>query len=115
MTDTLHAMVWLTDENFERCTAERTEVLRYYTERRRVSGFHPLLGNKSYNEEVTHLWTTEEIPFDVPAGARVSHVMVQIGDLKIPNMLECGVTDFPSAGVFNVWPLNMEVREKLDD
>lgn len=114
MADVFQAQVWLADENFERCTAVHTETVAYVIERRRVPGFHPLLENTSHDEEVTRLWALEEIPFAVPAGARVSHVVVKVGGFEIPAKLGSGATDFPSAGTFNVWPLNVEVKEKLD-
>lgn len=106
MADTLHTQVWLADENFTRCTAERTEVLGYSIERRRVAGFH--------DEEVTHLWAMEEILFDVPAGARVARVVVRVGEYTLSTKFESGVTDFPSAASFVVWPLNMEVKERIE-
>lgn len=113
MADVMQARMWLTDENFERCTAVRTETVGYSIERRRVPGFHPLLENTSHDEEVTRLWALEEIPFAVPAGARVSHVVVKVGGFEIPAKLGNDATDFPSAGTFNVWPLNMHVAERL--
>ena len=114
MADTLHAQVWLADENFVRCTAERTEVLGYSTEHRRVGGGSPLLENTSHDEEVTHLWAMEVILFDVPAGARVARVVVRVGEYTLSTRFESGVTDFPSAATFAVWPLNMEVKERIE-
>lgn len=114
MADVMQAQMWLVDENFERRSPVRTEAVGYSIERRHVTEASPACA-QSWVEETTRLWTLEEIPFPVPAGARVAHVVVKVGGFEVPGKLECGVTDFPSAGVFNVWPLNVEVREKLND
>lgn len=114
MADTLHVQMWLVDENFERRSPVRTETVGYTIERRHVTEASPVCA-QSWEEKVTRLWALEEIPFAVPAGARVAHVVVKVGAFETPAKLECGVTDFPSDGTFNVWPLEMEVREKLND
>lgn len=114
MADLVLAKVWLAGPEFERCTAERTETLAYSTERRLVSKFHPLLPSNPYTEEVTRLWALEEIPFDVPPGARVSYVGVRIGEHVEFLDLRSDAAKFDRAGTFLVWPLNFEVRERLD-
>ena len=113
MADVLQGTVWLAGPTGERCTDKRTEPLGWAITRRKDSEFHPLLGNTRYDVEVTHLWTLEEIPFDVPAGAVVRFAVVEVGGRELRAELDNGATDFPSAGVFNLQPLDVEVKERI--
>lgn len=112
MANLLQGSVWLADHTGKRCTDVRTEPLGWAITRRRDSEFHPLLGNTSYDVEVTHLCTLGEISFDVPMGVRATHVMVQVGDHKISVKLKPRQVNSPSPGVVNVGPLDFEVKER---
>lgn len=114
MTELVQAKVWLAGPDFERCTAERIETLGYYVEVREVSiDASHFTQEHSWREEVTRLRTLEEIPFDVAAGSRVTYVVTSIRGREVFSRLECGTTDFPSTGVFNVRPLSIEVKERI--
>lgn len=113
MANVLQGRVWLAGPTGERCTAVRTESLGWAITRRKDSEFHPLLGNTRYDVEVTHLCTLEEIPFDVPAGVTVRFAVIEVGGRELRAELDNGATDFPSAGVFNLWPLDVEVKERI--
>ncbi len=111
MADVMQVRMWLTDENYERCTSERSELMGYSITYRHVSEATHVC-ERSWFEETTKLWTLGEVSFDVPMGVRATHVMVQVGDHKISDELEPCRKSFPSPGVVNVGPLSIEVKER---
>lgn len=114
MADVVQGKVWLTDPTKERCTDVQEVTLAFTVHRERVPGFHPLLENTSHDQEVTRLWASEDLVFDVPAGVRVDYAGAWVAGHTFHAPLPWPES-FDSSGSYTLTNLKLQATERVEE